>query len=138
MAFQVRDFFLAGTTLYGAIGGRMDVVAGSAQALGPDVNADGVEVTGMSANAAISLTVNGDVAANRSGVVAKLLSPDATGDIVVATKGDVTAATGVGGVNNGSGNVHITQAADTAIAASNGHGIWAASQTGNTVVEVGG
>lgn len=125
-AFQVRDFFLAGTTLYGAIGGRMDVVAGSAQALGPDVNA------------AISLTVNGDVAANRSGVVAKLLSPDATGDIVVATKGDVTAATGVDVVNNGSGNVDITQAADTAITASNGHGIWAASQTGNTVVEVGG
>ncbi len=69
-------------------------------------------------------------------MLAELLSPDATGDIVLATKGDVTAATGIYAAHSGTGNVDITQAADTAITASNGHGIWAASQMGNNVVNV--
>jgi len=87
-----------------ALGGDISVVTGDVTAL--TAGAAAIQVMSASTTADIDLTVNGDLQAGSTGLIAKL-GAAATGDINVRTNGAVTAGQGIFARNSGAGSVTV-------------------------------
>lgn len=114
-----------------ALGGDISVDTGDVTALA--TGAAAIQVMSASTTADIGLTVNGDLQAGSTGLIAQL-GTGATGDINVLTNGAVTALQGIFARNRGTGTVTVTSTGPITAA---DVGINAASQGGDVTVAAG-
>lgn len=132
---SVRD--QSGTNNPG-VGGRFDLGVGAVTAMAD--GAIGIDILTEAASAQISLTSNGDVTANATGILAKSTATigSGSGNVSVTTNANVTAAKAIELGNGSSGNIVMTQAAGTQINSTASHGILANAASGSTEINIAG
>lgn len=102
-----------GINVWSDNGGDVTVIADSVTATGDDdidLNAaDGIEVNAYTGSANISITANGDVRTSDdgTGIVARHILPNASGQINITARGDVYGGVGINAVTDSTGAMTI-------------------------------